>query len=211
MTDFKPLVLKSTYTKLKLTEIVPFVENVLNYTIGNKTYQELQDAMLEIRNNLEVFKLALIAAEDAGNAAKQKKESSYDTLILSLNYVSSGIEFFAKGNVEYITGTGMSAQSAKKAKSKAAPTTMLPPQITKIEASKIPGHVDLEYTEIVGTKVYGFEYSEDQITWKNGQYSHKTFGSIAIPTRKDIWVKVRAIGVHKIQSEFSTAAQIFIA
>jgi hypothetical protein len=205
------VVFRTTYTKLKLPEIVPFVENVLKNTIGNKTYQELQEAMLEIKNNLEVFKVALIDAEDAGNAAKKKKESSYDTLVLSLNYVSSGIEFFAKGNVEYITGTGMSAQSAKKSKSKPAPTAMVPPQITKIEASKMPGHVDLEYTEIVGTKMYGFEYSEDQITWKNGQYSHKTYGSIQVPTRKDIWVRVRAIGVHKVQSDFSAAAQIFIA
>jgi hypothetical protein len=206
----KLLVLRTGYTSQKLPELVFFVENVLIKMNNNKTYQALQEMTQEIQVKLENFRLSLVAAEDGLSASKKKKEAAYDSLIVSLHYLSSGLEFYSKGDANFITEAGMQVQGVKKGKRNNL-TTMVPPQLTKVAASKIPGHVDLEYTSIPGTKMYGFEYSEDQITWKNGQYSHVTSGSIMIPTRKDVWIRVRAIGVHKVQSEFSAAAQIFIA
>jgi hypothetical protein len=205
----KILVLRSNFTGLKLQGLVFFVENVLLLTLGIKKYESLQEIILEIQTRLEIFKSTMIAAENEKTANKTKREAAYNELIAALHIFSSGLEFFSKGDVDFIDDSGMSVNEMKKTKRKV--TNLLPPQFTKIVASKTPGHVDLEYTQIEGTKVYGFEYSEDQITWKNGQYSHLTSASILIPTRKDVWIRVHAIGVHKVKSEYSAAVQIFIA
>jgi hypothetical protein len=202
--------LRTGYTGLKSLELVFFVENILTKMYNNKTYQALQEMILEIQVKLENFKMSLVAAEDGLPVSRKKKEAAYDSLIVSLHYLSSGLEFFSKGDADFITEAGMLLQGGKKVK-RTVITNMIPPQFTKVAASKMPGYVDLEYTAIQGTKMYGFEHSEDQITWKNGQYSHLTTANIPIPTRKDVWIRVRAIGVHKAQSEFSAAAQIFIA
>jgi hypothetical protein len=206
----KLLVMRTGFTSLKLPELVFFVENILAKMNNNKTYQALQETILEVQVKLEEFRMLLVAAEDGNPANKKKKEAAYNSLIVSLHYLSSGLEYFSKGDVDFITNAGMPVQDVKKVKRKTS-TTMVPPQFTKVSASKMPGYVDLEYSSIPGTKMYGFEYSEDQITWENGQYSHLTTANISIPTRKDVWIRVRAIGVHKVQSEFSAAAQIFIA
>jgi hypothetical protein len=206
----KPIILRSTFTGEKKPQLVIFVENVVTKMLGNKVYQELQDAVIEVVALLTTFKLALVASEDASTSIRKQRDSAYEALIFKLHILSSGIEFYSNGDINYIEGTGMTAQVAGKAK-KSAAKALVAPLITKIEASKIPGYVDLDYTAIEGTKMYGFEYSEDQTTWKNGQYSHLTTGSVMIPTRKDVWVRVRAIGVNNVQSEFSAAAQIFIA
>jgi hypothetical protein len=206
----KPLILRSIFTDESKPQLVIYVESVVLLMFGNKVYQDLQDAITTVKATLETFKEALIAAEEALPKNRKRRDEAYEALIFELHVLSSGIEFFSKGDVTYMEGTGMSARKGEKKKS-AQPTTMASPKILKLVASKEQGHVDLEYTEVPGTKLYGFEYSEDQITWKNGQYSHKTSGSVLIPTRKEVWLRVRAIGINKTQSEFSAAAQIFIA
>jgi hypothetical protein len=205
----KPLILRTIFTGAKLPHLAIFVANVVNKMSGNKKYQELQDAITEVKAKLDTFNEALVAAEDALPNVKKRRDEAHEALIFTLHLLSSGIEFFSRGDLEYIEETGMTAQTGEKSRRKVS--SMVPPQFTKVVASKIPGHVDLEYTAIEGTKVYGFEYSEDQITWKNGQYSHITSASVEIPTRKEIFLRCRAIGPHKAQSEFSAVAQIFIA
>jgi hypothetical protein len=207
----KPSILRTIFTGESKSQLVIFVESVILLMFGNKTYQELQGAITNVKAKLEIFKEALIAAEEALPKNLKRRDEAYAALIFELHILSSGIEFFSRGDVEYMEGTGMTVRKVEKQKKSAKPTSMVAPQFTKVEASKTPGHIDLFYTEIPGTKLYGFEYSEDQITWKNGQYSQKTSASVLIPTRKDVWVRVRALGVNQSQSEFSAATQVFIA
>jgi hypothetical protein len=211
--ELKPIVLRGAYNSLINADLSYFSENVVNATFKVKTYEAIALAADELQMKSEIFKNALAAAKFNEETSVITKNNAQKALMEALNQVANGLDYFAyyqEDSVNYIVGASMKAQRGRAAK-RSTSNELDPPQITGIIPSNIiPGDVLVDITKIEGASNYGFEYSEDNEKWINGQYSSVTTATLKLPSRKDLWVRARAIGTRNRKSEFGVPVKTFV-
>jgi hypothetical protein len=211
--ELKPIVLRGAYNTLVNADLSSFSENVVSATFKVKGYEAIALAANELQQKSEIFKNALIAAKFNEELSVITKNNAQKALMEALNQVANGLDYFAyyeEDSVNYIVGASMKAQRGRAAK-RPMSNELNPPQISGIIPSNmVPGDVEVDITKIEGASNYGFEYSEDGEKWINGQYSSATTVTLKLPSRKDLWVRARAIGTRNRKSEFGAAVKTFV-
>jgi hypothetical protein len=208
--ELKPLVNRNLFKSLDEPELILFTENAVDKTDGVKEYSDVQSAASNLKDKAAAHKDAFKAAQSGDHMAKQVKKEALKAVLEALNLLSSGLDYFANGSVTYIQGAGMEAQSVRPVAKRTQTQETEPPQFSKVELSKIPGEVIVEVSGAVNAKMFGFEYSEDQISWQYSEFSSRRRTSLKLPTRKDLWLRCRAIGNKHRQSEYSSVAKTFL-
>jgi hypothetical protein len=207
--EFLPIVRRGCFTALKQNDLAIFTENAVNLTYLKKEYDSVKPSVDDLKVKFVIFKTSLLASLSDGNLS-EKKKAAYKNLIAALHKLADGLDYFSNGDVSYIENAGMQAQRARQ-NTRSNDKTLTPPQILGVLVSNtVPGEVEIDFTKVEGASNYGFEYSENGETWVNGQYSSSTTATIKLPSRKDLMVRVRAIGTRDRVSEYCTPIKTFV-
>jgi hypothetical protein len=206
----KAVVLRGCFTSLKQNDLAIFTENVVKLTYGNKLYSSVSASAEDVKMKYEVYKDLLLTSLSIG-ASTEKKKIAYKNLLAALQKLADGLDYFSEGDVSYIENAGMVAQK-ERVNSRIKSTKPLSiPQITGVLVSNtVPGEIEVDLTKVEGASNYGFEYSENGENWVNGQYSSSSNAKIKLPSRKDLWLRARAIGTNDRSSDFCTPIKTFV-
>jgi hypothetical protein len=208
--DFKAVVRRGCYTSLKQNDLAIFTENVVKLTYLKKEYELVRTNVEDMKRKYDLFKDSLIASLSDGNLA-EKKKVAYKNLLAALHKLADGLDYFSNGDVSYIESAGMEVQRVSKGVRNNTDKVLATPQIVGVLVSNtVPGEIEIDLTKVEGANNYGFEYSENGETWTNGQYSSSVSATLKLPSRKDLWVRARAIGTRDRKSEFCTPIKTFV-
>jgi hypothetical protein len=209
--EYKAIVLRGCFTSLKQNDLSVFGKDVVKFTLDKKEYEAIRPAVLEMNGKLEIFQDALTSSKFRDQLAMLAKKEAQKDLITAMHKVANLLDYNANGNVSYILGAGFKAQELRSGARATKKDGLMAPQILGIVVTNaMPGEITVDLTKVVGANNYGFEYSEDGETWKNGQYSSSTNPTIKLPSRKELWLRARAIGTRDRVSEFGEAVKTFV-
>jgi hypothetical protein len=209
----KPVVLRGAFNKRINAALLDYAKFVIMATYQQPMYDTIQIALVDLEQKTAHFENALYAAKFSDELAVTKKNTAQSEVLEALNQVANGLDFFAcyqADGVAYILNAGMKTHQMR-AKSLPKSTYLAAPMIQNILPSNIiPGEITIVVSKVIGAKNFGFEYSEDEVNWTNGLYSSKKSSTLKLPSRKDLYIRVRAIGTRNRNSEFSAPVRTFV-
>lgn len=203
----KPKVLRSFYKKLKQGEIPNFVKGILLKMKDNPKYADLAVILTKVEDQLEIYETALAAAANRGIEQIAEKDLAKDTLISLLDELSDGVDFFGKKELNYFIGTGLPLQT--KQSNHSGMSVLVPINFTATSNGQ-PGGITVRYklepNQKSIFKMVGFEWSIDQVTWFNGDYSSKQkFDVSDKPSNQKVFVRIRTIATDGRKSPWTEA------
>jgi hypothetical protein len=206
--EFKPVVLRGSYTSRKQNDLAIFTENVVNLTFNVKEYHQIKSSADDLKMKFDIFKPLLLASILVSNVSE--KRIAFKNLMAALHKLADGLDYYSNGDVTYIENAGMEAQPVRATPRINSKMLNIPQIVGILVSNTVPGELEIDLTKVEGARNYGFEYSENGETWINGQYSSSTNAKIQLPSRKDLWVRARAIGTRDRKSDFCAPVKAFV-
>lgn len=204
----KPLVNRSEYHRLRQAALLPFTQHLLERILDQPDYAAVQAPAQALQEKRAAYSLALSLAETRGRDVIKAKEEAKKALFGALDRLVDALEQQAGGSPLYLTNTGLSLRQTGRRRFTGPLGT---PEPVRIVPAKNSGEALVEFGRVEGARMYAVEWSAgDDPSWQNGSYSSARRIVIPVTARRDIRVRVCALGAANRRSSWSVPVQAFI-
>lgn len=207
------LVNRSAFTRLRQADLQPFAQHCTDRIIDNPAYEPLQAAAREVKAHCAAYALLLAQAQNRGRDAVVAKDQARLTLVQSLHRLADGLDVHAQGDPTYLINAGMTLRDSARRRYPGIPAA---PENLRVRSTQKPGEALVVFDRVEGARMYALEWCEapgapeQREQWQNGNYSTARRVVIALPSRKDIRVRVRALNPNNRVGAWSVPATVFV-
>ncbi len=197
-----------SFKTLSQSEIGNFAYAIIQNMKNDAQFASLKPVVDELQTAYDAFNLALVQAAKGGKDRIEEKNARWADLINSLTTVALSVDLLAKGSEKVILAAGYELRKPRK------PTEKLTkPNGFNVINNEESGAINLSWDVVQGAVNYAIEHlAKGETAWQNGKYS----------TRKEIVVKdfapgtfvefrVRALGRHSLESEWTSPVGVWVA
>jgi hypothetical protein len=190
-------------------EFAAFAQNVLARMLNNPRFESLQSLVEgELKPAVEAFTLALQESADRSSVKLAEKRAAHRRLEVILQKVAFEVDYLAEGEDEtLVLDAGFRTRTPRKrmGEEQAPPTGL-------VAETGLPGIVKIQFNPAPPARVYAAEWRLDgEETWHNGLYPAKTRFTIeGLPSRKDVWVRISAVGSNMRLSVPCDPVKVFV-
>jgi hypothetical protein len=188
--------------------LAAFSQQVLTRMSENQAYADIQTvANNELKTAVEEFSRALNEAADRSLVTVARKRSAMTRLKEVLQRTALELELKARGDAAYVLDAGFRARNpAQRSQAPIEPVNGLTLE------SPANGLITLQFKPSPGARMYVAEWrTDDETTWHNGAYPSATRVTLdGFPSRKEVWVRVSAIGSQMRKSPPCDPVKVFV-
>lgn len=200
---------RGEYRRLRQVALLPFAQHCLERVLDNPVYAAVQTAAQALGQVCPAYAAALSLAENKGRDTVAAKNELYKAVFKALDRLADAIEANAAGDPVYVTNAGMSVRQNGRRRFIDAPGV---PEKVRLSLTKNSGEVQVEFEPVTGARMYALEWSDaaGEPNWQNGNYSTARRVLIQVPARREVRVRVCAIGSRNRCGNWSRYATLFV-
>ncbi len=199
----------SDWTKADDGNLFANTNGLVTKTKGKPAYANVQDQVLEVEAENARFNVASDNAKDGSKSAKTTLEKVRTELLFKLKILFMMMELNVNEPESYFLNAGLRVR-AKPVRER---TPLERPELDYFVRDVLSGTVRGKVKNFPkGVTQLAVEYSYDGgTTWHNGTYSAgKIFKLANLTTKVTVTVRVKFLGTHGRQSDWSETREVFV-
>lgn len=200
---------RSEFTKLSQDKLAKFAKVIISKTNKNSIYDQLKDALADLKIKSDAFDVALVAAAEGGKGLVARKNLAMKNLINSLDLLCNLAEVYCNGNEDYITDMGFTLKGKEKRSRLPLETPELPEDIIVESTGKI-GELRVRFKlpnkEHVVNVAVEHRIANSNEPFQNGLYMNtENMVLSGFPQLQMMELRFRALGRENLRSDWTTA------
>ncbi len=202
--------LRGYYQRAKQNELTLIAGKAVRKARTKPIYDVLREKLDAVDATNTLFMVALQDALGGSVADTLYKDQLMAQLVADMDALADGLDANCNDDPLYMIFLGLKIQQGP-TQSDAEPDA---PASLSAETTLTPGAVQLSYEILQPTMVTSvvFEWSEDRLTWNNGQQTtHKSrYLLTGLPSRKDIYVRCYCLATKDRKSPCTAELPVFV-